>query len=160
MANANDSQNNHDEVDLGAVLNAAQAAPAMISGTEDTASLYISDIIADYQAASSGYEVDLSALFDSIAGGETATNAGDSPAAPALQATGDVGGGIDLSALFDSGGETDGHIETMQAGAGLPADTDNGTDGFTTFTAVTAYPGAITALYGDDGHDHSGTSAG
>ena len=157
---AGDSQDDHNEADLGAVLDAARTALPAISGADNAVSVQIGEVIADYQHASSGYEVDLSALFDSIAGGETAANAGDSPAAPALQATGDVGDGIDLSVLFDAGGETEGHIETMQVGAGFPVDIDNGSDGFTTFTTVAAYPGAITALYSDDGRDHSGTSAG
>jgi hypothetical protein len=157
---ADDSQGNHDEADLGAVLDAARAALPAISGADDAVSVQIGDVIADYQHASAGYEVDLSALFDSIAVGETAANAGDTTAVAGSQATGDVGDGIDLSALFDAGGETDGHVGTAQAGAGSPADTDNESDGFTTFTAVAACPDAITALYGDDGHDHSGTSAG
>ncbi|THF54390.1 hypothetical protein [Ollibium composti] len=152
------SQANQNEVDLGAVLNAAQAAPAMVSGTDDTALLHISDIIADYQAASSGYEVDLGALFDSLAGEAIAGDAGSQAAAPELQAGGGAGDEIDLSVLFDA--DAGGHFGTVQAAAGAPAGMSGGADSFPTSTAVAAHSGIVTALYGDDSRDHPGTVTG
>lgn len=151
---ANDNQNNHNEADLGVVLDVARTAPPASPGTDGAVLVQIGDIIADYHHASSGYEVDLSALFDSIAGHELA---GDLPDAGGSQAAGGASDEVDLSVLFEA--EAGGHAEAAQTDTGLSNST-HGDDGFTTFTAVAAYPGVVSGLYGDDSNHQPGPAAG
>jgi hypothetical protein len=138
-----DSKGGHDEVDLTAVLESVRTAPAIVHGDEGAAALQITDVIADYQYSSSGYEIDLGALFDNVAENEAINEAGPQTIAAESPAGGEAGDEIDLSALFDTGDGTGGH-----GGGGFAAST------------MAVQSGVINALYGDDGHDHPGTATG
>lgn len=150
---AEDSQGGHDEVDLTAVLESVRAAPAIIHDDEGASSLQITDVIADYQYASSGHEIDLSALFDNFADSEALDEAGPQTIAAESSASG-PGDEIDLSALFDAGG----HAGSAQTAVGSPAGV--GGEGFAAFTGSVVHPGVGNALYGDDSYDHTGTATG
>lgn len=153
----NDTQDgSHDEGRLGAVLEAAQAGRTALAGDDSSGFPQISDVIADYQQAASGHEIDLSALFDNVVGGgESGETSGRQAMAESPPGDG-VGDEIDLSALFNDGG----HAESAQATTGLPAEANGEGDGFATFSGIVAYTGVVNVLYGDDSHDHIGTTTG